>query len=422
MKFVDVLKRSGRNLRQAKIRTLLTALAIAVGGFTLTLTLAAASGAREYADRLVAANTVPDAVFVANDEHMFSAGTTKPQEYNDDLANIFGTLLKQLNQKDIAELEALPHVEDVHQDYNLNAQFITREGAKRYTGFLQAYNPAQKPEMKAGEAPEALPNGSVLMSDEYVSRLKFKNPKDALGKTITLQLRKLSGGEEAKQYKVAGVTTKTTLGIDFVPDGLYLSEDDARAANDYVNGGTVLEGRVPTATVRGDGTITPDELKKQITDLGYAARTAEDAQAFLNQIISVLQGIIVLFGLITLIASFFGVVNTQYISVLERTREIGLMKALGASKRTVSRLFMVEATWIGFLGALLGSLAAMALGSALNPVISKQLNFGDEKLLIFEPGQIIALIIFLMLVTTIAGLLPARKAAKLDPIEALRTE
>jgi putative ABC transport system permease protein len=353
---------------------------------------------------------------------MFSAGTTKPQEYNDDLANIFGTLLKQLNQKDIAELEALPHVEDVHQDYNLNAQFITREGAKRYTGFLQAYNPAQKPEMKAGEAPEALPNGSVLMSDEYVSRLKFKNPKDALGKTITLQLRKLSGGEEAKQYKVAGVTTKTTLGIDFVPDGLYLSEDDARAANDYVNGGTVLEGRVPTATVRGDGTITPDELKKQITDLGYAARTAEDAQAFLNQIISVLQGIIVLFGLITLIASFFGVVNTQYISVLERTREIGLMKALGASKRTVSRLFMVEATWIGFLGALLGSLAAMALGSALNPVISKQLNFGDEKLLIFEPGQIIALIIFLMLVTTIAGLLPARKAAKLDPIEALRTE
>ena len=179
---------------------------------------------------------------------------------------------------------------------------------------------------------------------------------------------------------------------------------------------------MPSATVRGDGTVSPDTLKQQITKAGFAARTAEDIQKLLNQIISVLQGVVVVFGLITLVASFFGVVNTQYISVLERTREIGLMKALGASRKTISRLFIVEATWIGFLGALLGSVIAIAVGSLLNPVISKQLNFGNEQLLVFSPTQIIGLIVFLMFVTTIAGLLPARKAAKLDPIEALRTE
>jgi putative ABC transport system permease protein len=156
--------------------------------------------------------------------------------------------------------------------------------------------------------------------------------------------------------------------------------------------------------------------------MGYAARTAADLQQLLNQVISVLQGIIVVFGLITLIASFFGVVNTQYISVLERTREIGLMKALGTSRRTVSRIFMIEATWIGFLGALLGALLAIAAGTALNPVISDALHFGSEHLLVFSPLQIAALIAFLMFITTVAGLLPARKAAKLDPIEALRTE
>jgi putative ABC transport system permease protein len=67
------------------------------------------------------------------------------------------------------------------------------------------------------------------------------------------------------------------------------------------------------------------------------------------------------FGILALIASVFGIINTQYISVLERTREIGLMKALGMRGRHVSRLFQYEAAWIGFLGGTLG--AAGCVGS-----------------------------------------------------------
>lgn len=422
MKFLDVLKRSGRNLKQAKVRTLLTASAIAVGGFTLTLTLAAATGARQYADRLIDANVNPNAVVVAKDEAMFGTGTTKPQEYSPDLANIYGSLLKQLDPADVRKLKALPHVKSVVEDYNLSAQYITRENAKRYTGSLLVYNPSQKPEMKAGAAPDVLPGGSVLLADAYLPLLSFKDAGDAVGKKITIQIQQLTGKTQATEYTVAGVTTKSALSIDFIPAGIFLSQDDARAANDFINGSTIMAGKVPTVTVLGDGQVKPAELKKTITDAGFAARTAADLQQLLNQIIGVLQGIIVVFGLITLIASFFGVVNTQYISVLERTREIGLMKALGTSRRTVSRLFMVEATWIGFLGALLGSLLAMGAGVALNPLISDKLNFGTERLLVFRPGQLLGLIVFLMAVTTVAGLLPARKAAKLDPIEALRTE
>ncbi|MBP6880870.1 FtsX-like permease family protein, partial [Candidatus Saccharibacteria bacterium] len=111
-----------------------------------------------------------------------------------------------------------------------------------------------------------------------------------------------------------------------------------------------------------------------------------------------------------------------YISVLQRTREIGLMKALGMHKRNINLLFLVEAGLLGLFGGVLGSIIAVIAGTLLNPVISDTLELGDQNLLIFNAIQIIGLISALVTVAVLAGLFPARKASKLDPIEALRTE
>jgi putative ABC transport system permease protein len=425
MKAIDVIRRSGRNLQHAKIRTLLTAIALAVGGFTLTLTLAAANGAQAYSQKLIDANFDPHSVFVAKDKTLFDTQTNndKPREYSSDFGSAFGTTIKLLDANDIAKIKQLPHVGDVVRQYNLTAQYITREGAKKVLGAINVYDASQKPEIIAGHAGGKLSAGTAVLPDAYLSQLNFDSPRSAIDQKIIISVAQAGGQTQAFNFKVAAVSTKSKFDIGVGMLGPYVSETDAAAINAFTNKGMASADKVPTVIVRSDtDNVTAESLKQEIESAGYQARTAKDLQSFLDQVIKVLQIIILVFGFITLIASFFGVVNTQYISVLERTREVGLMKALGMRRGTVSWLFIVEATWIGLLGAVLGSVAAVGVGTALNPWISKQINFGNEHLLLFKPLQIAALVIFLMVVTTIAGLLPARKAAKLDPIEALRTE
>ena len=163
--------------------------------------------------------------------------------------------------------------------------------------------------------------------------------------------------------------------------------------------------------------------KTDLESKGYYVQSSKDIQKTITQFVNILQYMVGVLGIITLIASVFGVVNTQYISVLERTREIGMMKALGMSRKSISWLFILEAAWIGFIGGLIGILGGTALGIGLNPFITRKLDLGaGNRLLIFSVPQMVILLLALMLIAALAGLLPARKAAKLDPVEALRTE
>jgi putative ABC transport system permease protein len=460
MKVTDLITRAGRSLRHAKARTILTSLAIAVGAFTLTATLAAGNGIRAYTDRLVANNFDPTELIVGRDKEIENNGApnSAPQEYDDSVASLTvggngsSIQLKQITDEDIADLKTRPGVEQVRPNYQVNVRYITREGQKKYTLSAQAYNQGQKPELVAGKLPASgdIGSGTVLLPDVYVGPLGFKNASDAIGKEVTiasqrpftqsavedyvaqLQAGMLVPGETAKQQekivtlKVAGITKPGAASIAVAGLPVLMSEVDTREIYDFTAKDTPEYGKYIYAYVRVKGAENVDVANQAKADLkkdGYFVQTSQDIQKTITQVVDLLQILVGVFGVITVIASVFGIINTMYISVLERTREIGLMKALGARGLDVGWLFRIEAAWIGFLGGLIGSMIAYGIGTALNPWLTKTLGLGEgNTILIFDPIQIISLIGILMLVAILAGWLPARKAAKLDPIEALRTE
>jgi putative ABC transport system permease protein len=156
---------------------------------------------------------------------------------------------------------------------------------------------------------------------------------------------------------------------------------------------------------------------------GLLVSSLSDTVDQANQIFGIIQIVLISFGIIALIVSAIGMFNTMTIALLERTGEIGIMKSIGASRSSISIMFIAESTIMGILGGIGGVVVGILGGKIFNTMINLVASrFGGQSVNLFYSPMwfIVVIVVFAGFVGLFTGIVPARRASKIDPLDALR--
>jgi putative ABC transport system permease protein len=435
MKFRDILATAVQSTFRSKLRTTLTVIAIFIGAFTLTTTSAIGTGVSNYITAQVDAIGSADVLTVskAPDGEVIEA-TDGPQPYDPDApsadAGSSGPVALPgagtgLSPEDIDTLRGIEGVLAVTPLARVSADWIEFDGNGKFQVSIN---------IAAGVSPEDLAAGGALDNDtdefevllptSYLENLGFDDAEAAVGETVTFGLTDYLGEAHEVSATVVGVQNESLLG-----SGVGLNSAMANEIASVTSTGKPdnVETTYLSATVQIAADSTPEdiaEIKDRLADEGFTAQTLEDQLGSFQLVINGIVGVLNAFAVIALLAAGFGIVNTLLMSVQERTREIGLMKAMGMSGGRVFSLFSLEAVFIGFLGSALGALVSIAIGIPLSGLLSSTVLSGLPGLdiLQYAPGSVATVILVVMALAFVAGTLPARRAARQNPIDALRYE
>ncbi len=261
-------------------------------------------------------------------------------------------------------------------------------------------------------------------------------PPDLQGQPLQLVLTRMGEGGQAAEriarLRVTGVLEESGGQRDYT---LYLPLRDVLELNRWVTGARFDPDRdgysqVLVKVANADQTLA---VEREIIGRGFFAFSARSALQGINQIFLIIQGVFGGIGAIALIVAAFGIANTMLMAIYERTREIGLMKAVGATNRDVMSVFLTEAGAIGLLGGIAGVLLGVGLGAAIDLIAGTYLAAQAvqsgasaaevEISLVHTPLWLpIFALLFSAVVGVVSGVYPAVQAASLDPIAALKYE
>lgn len=402
MRTIDLLRLSTRMFKTRPLRTSLTILGVGVGIAATYFLVTFGYGLQKILLEQITTS-----------ESLLSLDVRSPES---------GILF--LDQEHLDIFSKLEHVIEVSPE----ADIPTQISLNNFTGDAlgQIVNPSyfrlEGVQTKYGRFFSDNDTKKVVVSS-IVPKLLNMEPKEILGREVSVNLFSTTykDDNESNNTNVTDEVEVHQVNLEIigvveneVSSFIYISQKDIP---------DIKITKFAKAKVRVEGGEFIDSVRQQIKSFGFSVVALSDTIDEANKIFQAIQVILALFGIVALVVAAIGMFNTVTIALLERTQEIGIMKAIGAGKTDMLIMFLTESSLMGFLGGVSGVVMGYLGGELINTVINLVASkFGGQTLALFErPIWFTAtVIIFSTIIGFVTGLMPARRASRLNSLEALR--
>lgn len=481
MRFRDYIKTSFKNIWRQKVRSFLTIIAIVIGALAVISVLSLIFGAKEvFLKELESQGTFTQVWVTRNQENLGGGGGPfgggGGQEVSENQ--------KKIDDAAVENFKKMNHVVGVSPSlriWEFESARAKDGGGKRIRADIEAYEPGKgiDKEIVAGRNLKSDEIKVLLVSSDIAKSFGYENPEDAVGKKVIFTTKKGYQGNGAEippsnsdkneweklkertvdiEAEIVGITPPPGPGSN---GSMFISlnwgnqisswshwEQDEQKSKAYEE--RMKASGIPNwdmkncqecqvlkterqvdregydmAYIEVDDSKNTAAVAEEVKKLGFGAMTAEDMIVMFTRMAIIVAGVLAAIGAISLGVATIGIINTMVMATMERTREIGVMRACGATKKTIRRLFMCEASALGFWGGVIGIVSGIGISKIANIFLNRALaqeKMAATNIISLPWWLILATIAITTLLGLLSGLYPAHRAARLDPVEALRYE